>query len=50
MLQITDNSAVCQAQIKVVKDAATKSKRRWFYAGVVVGWVGRQLLKTETGF
>ena len=49
-LQITDNSAVCQAQIKVVKDAAAKSKRRWFYAGYILGFISRQLIKTETGF
>jgi hypothetical protein len=49
-VQITDNQAVCQAQIAVVKAEARRSKRRWFYAGVVVGFIGRQLIKSETGF
>ena len=47
--QLGDNQAVCQAQIAVVRAEARKSKRRWFYAGVVVGFVGRQILKTYTG-
>jgi hypothetical protein len=45
-----DDANTCKEQIKTVKDAARKSKRHWFIAGVIVGWVGRQLLKTETGF
>lgn len=49
-LQIVDNNKVCSEQIAVVKAAARKSKRKWFYAGIVVGWIGRQLVKTETGF
>jgi hypothetical protein len=48
-VQIKDNQAVCNQQIAVVKAEARKSKRRWFYAGVVVGFVGRQILKTYTG-
>lgn len=48
-LQIVDNSKVCTAQIAVVKADARKSKRRWFYAGMVVGFVGRQLIKTYAG-
>ena len=48
--QITDNQKVCTAQIAVIKAQAAKSKRRWFYAGVIVGFIGRQLIKTETGF
>jgi len=47
--QLGDNQAVCQAQIAVVRAEVRKSKRRWFYAGVVVGFVGRQILKTYTG-
>ena len=43
-LQIVDNGKVCTEQIKVVKDAAAKSKRRWFEIGVVVGFIGRQLI------
>lgn len=44
-LQIIDNGKVCQAEIKVVKDAAAKSKRRWFLFGLISGFVGRSLIK-----
>ena len=37
--QITDNAAVCQDQIKVVKAQAAKSKRRWFIIGFISGFV-----------
>jgi hypothetical protein len=47
---LADDAKVCSAQIKVVKDAAAKSKRHWFYAGMVIGFIGRQLIKSETGF
>jgi hypothetical protein len=46
---LADDAKVCSAQVAVVKADARKSKRKWFIVGVVVGWVGRQLLKTETG-
>jgi hypothetical protein len=46
---LKDAAQVCTEQIKVVKDAARKSKRKWFYTGVVVGFIGRQLVKTYTG-
>jgi len=36
---IVDNGVVCQEQIKVVKDAARKSKRHWFIVGYVAGFV-----------
>ena len=49
-LQQVDDAKVCAAQIAVVRAEARKSKRRWFYAGVVVGFVGRQLIKTYAGF
>ena len=49
-VQITDNAKVCDARVKVVTDAARKSKRRWLYAGMVIGFIGRQLIKSETGF
>ena len=49
-VQITDNAKVCDARVKVVTDAAKKSKRRWLYAGMVIGFIGRQLIKSETGF
>lgn len=41
---IVDNAAVCQDQIKVVKDEARKSKRRWFVIGYVAGFLSRQFL------
>lgn len=44
-LFISDSKAVCNQQITVLKAEAKRSKRRWFYAGVVLGFVGRQLLK-----
>jgi phage-related minor tail protein len=44
-LSLKDNQAVCNQQITVIKAEARRSKRRWFYVGVVVGFVGRQLLK-----
>ena len=40
----------CKAEIKVVKDAATKSKRRWFLGGFVVGFVSRQAIRSYLGF
>jgi hypothetical protein len=49
-VQITDNAKVCDARVKVVTDAAKKSKRHWLYAGMVIGFIGRQLIKSETGF
>jgi len=48
--QITDNQNVCKAQIAEVKAKARKSKWHFFEAGVVVGFLGRQLIKMETGF
>ena len=44
-LSLKDNQDVCNQQITVIKAEARRSKRRWFYAGVVLGFVGRQLLK-----
>jgi hypothetical protein len=40
---------VCKADIKVVKDAATKSKRRWFIGGFIAGFASRQAIKTYFG-
>jgi hypothetical protein len=34
-LQITDDAKKCQADIKVIKDAARKSKLHYFLGGVV---------------
>lgn len=42
--QLVDNEKVCQEQIKVVKDEARKSKRKWFLIGFVSGFVSRQFL------
>jgi hypothetical protein len=46
---LADDAKVCDARVKVVKDAAAKSKRKWFYAGVAVGWLARQVVKTYIG-
>jgi len=48
-LEAVDQAKVCTAQIAVVKAEARRSKRRWFLAGVVTGWIGRQVVKTYTG-
>lgn len=42
--QIVDDKAVCQEQIKVVKDNARKSKRTWFIIGFVSGFIAREFL------
>ena len=47
LLKDADN--VCSEKIKVVKDAAAKSKRRWFLIGVGVGFAARQYIKTTFG-
>ena len=49
-LQLTDDAKVCKAEVATVKATARRSKRKWFYAGMVVGFIGRQLIKSETGF
>src|SRR5271168_3557046 len=41
---IVDNGKVCQEQIKVVKDDARKSKRKWFIIGFISGFVSRSLI------
>lgn len=46
----TDHQTQCTAQINVVKAEARKSKLKWFKWGVVVGFLGRQIIKTETGW
>jgi hypothetical protein len=48
-LKAIDDKNVCIAEIKVVKDAASKSKRRWFMVGVAVGFAARQAVKTYIG-
>ena len=40
----------CKAEIKTVKDAARKSKRRWFIGGFIAGFTSRQAIKTYFGF
>lgn len=45
--QIVDNTAVCQAQIKVVKDEARKSKRRWFIIGYIAGFASKAFLSSK---
>lgn len=49
-LQLGDADKVCTDKIKVVKDDARKSKRRWFIIGYVAGFLSRQYIKTSTGF
>ena len=44
-----DDGKVCDERVKTVKDDVRKSKRHWFYAGMVVGFIGRQIIKTYTG-
>lgn len=44
-LQSVDDARVCQAQIAVVKADARKSKRRWFIAGWIVGFLSREAIK-----
>jgi len=46
----TDHQAQCKDEKKVLVAQARKSKRRWFIAGYVAGFISRQLIKTETGF
>src|SRR5271170_3299358 len=41
---IVDNGNVCAEQIKVVKDDARKSKRKWFIIGFISGFVSRSLI------
>lgn len=47
---LADDAKVCQAQIKVVKDAASKHGRLLFKVGFVAGFVARQVIKTYTGW
>jgi len=42
--QDTDDKAQCVEQIKVVKDEARKSKRRWFVIGYVAGFLSREFI------
>jgi hypothetical protein len=49
-LVIADDGKKCDAQIKTVKDAAAKSRRRWFIIGYVAGFLSRQYIKSQTGF
>ncbi len=44
-----DDAMVCATELATVKATARQGKRRWFYAGMVVGWLGRQALKTYGG-
>jgi cell division protein FtsB len=39
-----DHQQQCTEQIKVVKDEARKSKRRWFIIGYVAGFLSRQFI------
>jgi hypothetical protein len=44
------NKKQCEDEKKVIKDAARKSKRRWFVIGFVSGFVSRQAIKSYLGF
>jgi len=46
---VTDSDKKCQAQVAMVKDDTRKSKRNWFIAGNVIGFIVRQVIKTYTG-
>lgn len=39
----------CKAEIKVIKDDAAKSKRKWAIGGAIVGFIARTALKITTG-
>lgn len=39
----TDQVAACVSEVNTVKAASTKSKTKWFFIGVVVGYLGRVL-------
>jgi hypothetical protein len=47
--ELKDADNKCNAQIKVVKDAATKSKRRWAVVAGIGGFIFRQVIKSYTG-
>lgn len=49
-IELKKADGVCEDKIKVVKDKAAKSKRRWFIIGYVAGFLSRQYIKTTTGF
>jgi uncharacterized protein YlxW (UPF0749 family) len=49
-LQLVAADKVCSDKIAVVKDAARKSKRRWFVIGFVAGFLSRQYIKSSIGF
>lgn len=48
-LQLTQADGVCEQKIKVVKDAARKSKGKWFIAGYVAGLATRGAAKIFLG-
>ena len=49
-LQLTQADKVCKDEIKVVKDQARASKRKWFIGGVIVGAGLRGAIKIFAGF
>ncbi len=49
-LELKKADDTCKAEIKTVKDAARKSKRRWFIGGFIAGFASRQAVKTYFGF
>lgn len=45
-----DDANTCQAAVNLAKDDARKSKRHWLYAGIAIGFAGRQAIKTYLHF
>jgi multidrug efflux pump subunit AcrA (membrane-fusion protein) len=43
--QIVDNGKVCDARLKIEQDKSRKNKRRWFLTGLVLGFLGRSIIK-----
>jgi len=40
-LELQDETKVCTAQVALVKAEARRSKRKWFLAGLIAGFLGR---------
>jgi hypothetical protein len=47
--ELTDDAKACTLQIAAVKADARKSKGRWAKISFVIGFLARQIIKTETG-
>lgn len=49
-LEAIDQTNVCDARVKVETDKVHTARRRWFKIGFVIGFLSRQIIKTETGW